>query len=178
MSIIEHPEGWPLDSSKCVFVGHAIEQIGAAEIWRALKSGKLQVGVIIVGAKDWRTPMPIAPLVFQKIDSRQTLEDGQIDWLDRHPGTPVSHRRRIPVPHWLYVTRQSLALLEAAQSRRKGSRHASDDGLVAEGLAGINNGRWRNARRAALELASRAQGASPEAKIDRLARKIKKAIGE
>jgi hypothetical protein len=58
----------------------------------------------------------------------------------------------------------------------KSTRYATDEALVAEGMAGIKNRKYPNALKAAEALASRAEGVSTlEAKIDRLRRKIAKA---
>jgi hypothetical protein len=179
MSIIGEKGVWPPDSTKCVFVGHALDRIGNAETCRALRSGTLHAGVIVVGAKDWRTPTPVSPLAFLNIDPTQFAANGQIDWLDKHPGTPVRHRRRIPVPHWVYVTRVSLdAVARGPAASRRGVRYSSDAVLVAEAVAAIKGRRLPNPHKAAQVLAARAEGASQNAKVDRLRRKIAAALGK
>lgn len=61
-------------------------------------------------------------------------------------------------------------------SPAKNRRYATDDALVAEAVAGINNNEYPNPLKAARALAPRAQGQSAEAAIDRLRRKIAQAI--
>lgn len=53
----------------------------------------------------------------------------------------------------------------------KGRRYV-DDGLIDEGVRGINGGKWPNPLQAATALASRAQGNSREGTITRLRKKI------
>jgi hypothetical protein len=54
-------------------------------------------------------------------------------------------------------------------------RFVEDERLVDEALKGIRSNLWANPRQAALALADQAKGASPEAIVDRLRRKIKAA---
>lgn len=56
-------------------------------------------------------------------------------------------------------------------------RFSSDEGLVQEGVAGLRNRIWPNRHQAAIALAPKAEGQSEKAKIDRLERKIKTALG-
>ena len=62
---------------------------------------------------------------------------------------------------------------------RSNQRFPEDAGLVAEAVDGLraNPPKWPNAHQAAIALQSRAKGASAAAKIDRLERKISKALG-
>jgi hypothetical protein len=75
-------------------------------------------------------------------------KDDLIDWLDRN--------------------------LPQEQTPIEAHRYVSDGDLVAEGIAGIKNGRWDNPHQAALDLSLRAKRHSGDAKIDRLRRKIRK----
>jgi len=65
-----------------------------------------------------------------------------------------------------------LAEREAAAPISIRRRFASDETLVKEALDGIRNGKWPNALQAAKALANQADGASPEAIVDRLRKKI------
>ncbi len=70
-------------------------------------------------------------------------------------------------------------LLPAAQGKRPRShqRYAGDVKLVSEAVSGLKEGKWPNVYKAAAELAGHAEGQSPEANVDRLYRKIRKALG-
>lgn len=80
------------------------------------------------------------------------------DWFDRH------YPQSAPAPEPKHAV--------------KNRRFQSDDELVAEAVKGIRGNQWPNANRAAEALASRAQGQSRAAIIDRLGRKISKALRE
>jgi hypothetical protein len=58
----------------------------------------------------------------------------------------------------------------------KGRRYASDGQLVVEGVRGIRTNLWANPLQAAKALADGATGSSRAAKVDRLQRKISKAM--
>lgn len=55
-------------------------------------------------------------------------------------------------------------------------RFVSDDELVALALAGIKEGHWSNAHKAALDLAGQAEGATFDSKVTRLGKKIRAAM--
>jgi hypothetical protein len=68
-----------------------------------------------------------------------------------------------------------LALDEEAPAPPSNRRFVTDEKLVAEALEGIRSGRWSNAHQAAKALASQADGASQDAIITRLRKKIRDA---
>jgi hypothetical protein len=133
---------WPADSKKCVFLARALASVDNARMWDGLVSGRLQAGVIVVGATDFRTPMPVSPFVFLTTTANQIFDTHQIELRDVHPATPVMHRRRIKVPHWVYVTRESLdkferspaggSVVETRGRKRKADQDAAEDALRDE----------------------------------------------
>jgi hypothetical protein len=72
--------------------------------------------------------------------------------------------------YWLerHLPRQTSAV-------KKHVRYANDAALAAQGVKGVQDGKWPNANQAALELAPRAEGAKA-AKVDRLRRAIRKGL--
>ena len=86
--------------------------------------------------------MPISPLAFLNATPEAVFSTFQIERLDRHPGTPTRHRRRIPVPHWIYVTRESLDKFESSHNgkseagRKGGAPQALDWSAIDTAIRG------------------------------------------
>lgn len=102
-----HPEEWPSDTRECIFLGRVLGRLSDDDVWRALRSGQLEPRVWCVGRTDF-WPIPLSPVEFLGAERDQVLDRCQIDVRETDQRRPVAIRRRIPVPHWLYVTRASL----------------------------------------------------------------------
>jgi hypothetical protein len=115
MGIIDHPDQWPPDfhqTSKLstvdyVFLARALSRFDRDDIWKGLCSGELKAWGSSKERADF-APKQLSPMRF----SNQTAAKGQI--LDDCAIDAMDHRsaRRIPVPHWIYVTRTSLDRFE------------------------------------------------------------------
>jgi hypothetical protein len=103
-------EGWPADSSASIFLARATAGLSDDVLWAALCSGELVARVYCVGRTDFG-PVPLSPLEFLKVDRAAVLKRYQIDVRESDLRRPAATRRVIPVPHWLYVTRASVAKL-------------------------------------------------------------------
>ena len=98
---------WPPNSRECIFLGRALQIVPAEKLWPKLLTGDLTARVYCVGRTDFG-PIPISRLEFSKVDQAETLRRFQIDVRDVDQRRPARVRPRIPVPHWIYVTRDSL----------------------------------------------------------------------
>jgi hypothetical protein len=113
-----HLPEWPADTSKCIFLGRAVAQLEQVAAGRdiaslvidAIDRGEFALRARLVGVTDnhfghvdkaARTPEGWAVC----------LRDFVIEEVDRRPWVSVRHRRRMPQPHWLFVTRDSFGLL-------------------------------------------------------------------
>jgi hypothetical protein len=99
---------WPPDFPESVFLGRAAKQLGPDNVWNGLRSGELEPQVYCVGRTDFN-PIRIAPMAFLHADRAQTLFTCQIEVRETDRRRSPRNRRLVPVPHWLYVTRGSLA---------------------------------------------------------------------
>jgi hypothetical protein len=99
--------GWPPDTRECMFLGRALKIVPAEKLWAKLISGEIAARVYCVGRIDY-APIPISPLVFLNADPDDTLQRYQIDVREDDRRRPAAIRRRIPVPHWIYVPLDSL----------------------------------------------------------------------
>jgi len=140
MSILDNTDRWPPDSQKCVFLGRALKEISADDAWEGLRSGALEIRVYCVGRTDF-APIPLSPLKFFGADRSQVFDTCQIELIDSDTRRPVAIRRRIPVPHWIYVTRESVEKLLRPVSNVRNETDAIEH--LAE--------RRRRRRRAALQ---------------------------
>jgi hypothetical protein len=106
----------PSDTAECVFAGNALERIAkvrnisleaAREIAvDAIGRGQLDPRLRLIGAQEDKfatLKRALTPEVWS-----DCLIAYQVGAIDRRPWIPVSQRRRIPQPHWLFFTRQSL----------------------------------------------------------------------
>jgi hypothetical protein len=99
-------EDWPPDSQKCIFLGRALDHFSQDDLWAGLRSGELEARVYRIDRTDFG-PVPISAHVFRGMDKGAVFRWFQIEVLDtdtRRPGL----RRRVTMPHWLYITRASL----------------------------------------------------------------------
>jgi len=78
--------------------------------WLALRSGALEARAYCIGRTDYG-PVPFSRMEFLSVDRSQLFETCQIELVENDKRRPVQIRRRIRVPHWLYVTRASLKKL-------------------------------------------------------------------
>jgi hypothetical protein len=108
---------WPPDSRECIFLGRALEIMPADKLWPKLLSGDLAARVYCVGRTDFG-PIPISSLEFSKVDQAKTLQLFQIEVRDVDLRRSSLHRRKIPVPHWIYITRDSLPPAATPNKRR------------------------------------------------------------
>jgi hypothetical protein len=90
-----------------MFLGHAVHLMPAEQLWQDVISGKIRARVYAVGETDFG-PVPISPLALQGYDKAEVLKSFQIEFVDRDVRRPARRRRRIPVPHWIYVVRDDL----------------------------------------------------------------------
>jgi hypothetical protein len=117
MSIIDHPEQWPADfqqTSKLgtvdyVFLARALSRLDRDDIWKGLCSGELKAWGFSIERADF-APIQLSPMRFSnQVELKdQILESCTIDAMDQRSIRHRIVRRRIPVPHWIYVTRASL----------------------------------------------------------------------
>jgi hypothetical protein len=125
-------EGWPADSTGSIFLGRVVDQLSDDELWSALCSGKLEARIYCVGRTDFG-PIPLSPLGFLSADRDQVLGRYQIDVRETDRRRPITIRRAIPVPHWLFVTRASLdKFMEAKPAATAGA-----EDRAAKHLAGV-----------------------------------------
>lgn len=103
----DHPEEWPPDTSECIFLGRVLNRFSDDDVWTALRSRELEPRAYSVGRTDLG-PIQFSPLVFLGMDKDAVFANCQIEMLEKDTRRPAAIRRRIPVPHWLYVTRASL----------------------------------------------------------------------
>jgi hypothetical protein len=97
----------PPDSQACIFLARAFSRLSKDKLWKALCSGEISARVYCVGRSDF-APIPLSPMEFLRVDQDQTFENCQIEVRESDRRRPARIRRLIPVPHWLYVTRDSL----------------------------------------------------------------------
>jgi hypothetical protein len=106
---------WPADTRECVFLARAASQLADNDLlWSGLRLGTLSARVYCVGRTDF-WPIDLSPDAFLDADREQVLSTWQIEVRENDRRRPAAVRRAIPVPHWLYVTRSSLAKLEKAR---------------------------------------------------------------
>lgn len=110
MSIVDHPEEWQPDFQEYVFLARAASRFERDDVWKALCSGGLEAWGSSAERADF-APVRLSPMAFsnQAELKDQILNDCTIDVMDTH--RPIRRqfvRRRVPVPHWIYVTRASL----------------------------------------------------------------------
>jgi hypothetical protein len=102
-----HEHQWPTDSRECVFLGRAAFQLSDNDLlWNGLRLGTLSARVYCVGRTDF-APVDLSPLALLNADREQVLGTWQIEVRETDRRRPARIRRAIPVPHWLYVTRDS-----------------------------------------------------------------------
>jgi hypothetical protein len=121
MSIVDHPEQWPADFQQTskfstvdyVFLARALSRLDRDDIWKGLCSGELKAWGSSIERADF-APIQLSPMRFsnQAAAKGQILDDCTIDAMDHRSARIV--RRRIAVPHWIYVTRASLDKFEKA----------------------------------------------------------------
>jgi hypothetical protein len=122
MSIIDHPEQWPADCQQTskfstvdyVFLARALSHLDRDDFWKGLCSGELKAWGSSIERADF-APIQLSPMRFsnQAAAKDQILDNCTIDAMDHRSARIV--RRRIPVPHWIFVTRASLEKLEKAK---------------------------------------------------------------
>jgi hypothetical protein len=137
----------PQDTQACIFLGRAIQQIGEAifHTWtgseeqingvhvavvRAIKAGELMIYARIVAAVEDR-PVPVDPDIRTSEGWTEALKTFQIDVVDRRAWISVANRRRIPQPHWLFVTSESLErflkpFIATAAADNRAIKHLAD----------------------------------------------------
>jgi hypothetical protein len=121
--LLDSQDDWPPDfpKSKSIFLGRAAARVAKVDLWAAIRSGELELQVYTVGRDDL-DPIELSPMQFMRaidfmrsdgdlspIDVREhILGRYQVDVREKDFRRPAAIRRAIPVPHWLYVTRDSL----------------------------------------------------------------------
>ena len=137
MSIIDHPEQWPADFQQTskfstvdyVFLARALSRLDRDEIWKGLCSGELKAWGSSIERAAF-APIQLSPMRFsnQAAAKAQILDDCMIDAMDHRAARIV--RRRIPVPHWIFVTRASLEAFTQTQSsagaEHRAAQHLAD----------------------------------------------------
>lgn len=113
-AFLECPNQWPPDSQACVFLARALPLLPTEALWAALVDGNLEARVYCVGRTDF-APIPLSRMALIGVDRDQVLARCQIEVREDDTRRPAAIRRRIPVPHWLYVTKVSLDNLVKAQ---------------------------------------------------------------
>jgi len=102
----DHPEQWPPDTGECIFLGRVLDRLSDDDAWTALRSRELEPLIYCVGRTDFE-PIPLSPLVLLDMDKDAVFANCQIEMVDRDTRRDPRVRRRIPVAHWLFVTRAS-----------------------------------------------------------------------
>jgi hypothetical protein len=130
MSIVDRPEAWPPDfqqTSKSgtvdyVFLARALSRFDRDDIWKGLCSGELKAWGSSIERADFAL-IQLSPMTFsnQAAAKNQILGDCTIDAMDHRSARIV--QRRIPVPHWIFVTRASLKAFTQAQPSTAGAEH-------------------------------------------------------
>jgi len=118
------PEAWPPDFPEHVFLARACSRLDREDVWRGLCTGGLEA----VGSSRERAnfaPVPLSQMLFslQPDLKDQILDSCVIDLMDRQPIGRRIVRRRVPVPHWIYLVRASLDRFETALGPKATSRH-------------------------------------------------------
>lgn len=172
---------WPEDTADHVFIAREFSEIEIAYgaeaenvAVKALGDGTLKVGLRFFDdsvAKYATLNRPLTPETW-----RMCLQRSYFMTRDIRPWVHVSRRRAIPQPHWIFVTRESLkGFVDLAPPFVSYERYREDAALILEALEGLKEKRWARRYQAAKALAGRAQGASEDAIVRRLERKIKDA---
>ena len=139
MSIIDHPEQWPADFQQTskfstvdyVFLARAISRLGRDDVWKGLCSGELKAWGSSIERADF-APIQLSPMRFSnQVELKdQILDSCTIDAMDQRSIRHRIVRRRIPVPHWIYVTRASLEAFTQAHSsagaEHRAAQHLAD----------------------------------------------------
>jgi hypothetical protein len=133
----------PSDTAECVFACRAVDQIAKAQNVSTEDARRIAVEAIDrkkleLRARIVREPMAvrepdsvfahISPTTFTLEGWAEYVVSGRFDWIDERRWLSVRQRRRIPVPHWLFVTRKSLAdLLVKPRGSEPGPPQFKDD---------------------------------------------------
>jgi len=126
MSFLDSPDNWPkLDTHECIFLGRALKEISQDHAWEALQTGALVARVYCIGRTDFG-PVPLSPLEFLKANRDRLFDTCQIDVVENDTRRPARIRRRIRVPHWIYVTRASVEKLSRSKSTAANETRAID----------------------------------------------------
>ncbi|HMF21357.1 MAG TPA: hypothetical protein VKG24_04450 [Pseudolabrys sp.] len=139
MSIVDHPEQWPADFQQTsrsgtvdyVFLARALSRLDRDDIWNGLCSDELKAWGSSIERADF-APIQLAPMRFsnQAAAKDQILDDCTIDAMDHRSVRHRIVRRRIPVPHWIFVTRASLEAFAQAHSsvgaEHRAAQHLAD----------------------------------------------------
>ena len=98
-----------------MFLARALSRLDREDVWKGLLSGKLEARVYCKGRTDFH-PIPLSPAEFsnQAELKDRILDEHTIDVVESDLRRPARIRRRIPVSHWIYVTRASLDRVEEA----------------------------------------------------------------
>ena len=94
-------------------LAQVISRLGREDAWRGLHTGELEA----VGSSQERSdfaPKALSPAKFQAELKEQILDSCTIDVVDRQPVSRRIVRRRIPVPHRIYIRRASVDRFETA----------------------------------------------------------------
>jgi hypothetical protein len=130
-----HEAAEPIDSHDAVFLRRAIDQIGRAKyprdwsgreteseadesstlrlkelhiaVAQAIVAGKLKMRARLVEAREGILGV-LGPRTLTVERWLEVMKSSQIELLDMRPWVSARARRRIPLPHWLFVTRESL----------------------------------------------------------------------
>jgi hypothetical protein len=111
----------PEDTADAVLLKRAVAEIGSAmfpdapapsdEVRRAvalaIETGRLDI--LARHSEEERNICGVVPRSMRTPEGwLEAVRTSQLEFLDQRPGISVRQRRRIPVPHWLFVTRASL----------------------------------------------------------------------
>jgi len=123
---------WPPDFPRSIFLGRAAKQRDPNDVWSGLRSGELEAQVYCVGRTDF-DPVTISPMAFLSADRAQVLSTYQIEFREIDRRRSVRIRRAIPVPHWLYVTKESFARF----AKNSATSTVGEEGRATAELAAI-----------------------------------------
>src|SRR5207244_771976 len=100
------------------------------DAWAALRSGELEARAYCVGRIDFG-PIPLSPLVLVDMDKHAVFANCQIEIQDMDTRRRREIRWRIPVPHWVFVTRASLEKFEKRNPSSAGAEKGAIRDLAA-----------------------------------------------
>jgi hypothetical protein len=136
----------PEDTVDAIFLRRAVEEIRRAmfpdaspqvdkihkAVAEAIEKGLLEI--LARNVEETRSVYGIVPRWARTPEGwREAVRSSQLDEFDQRPDSTIRRRRRIPVPHWLFVTRASLGRFLAPFNRTT----SGDEARAIKALEGL-----------------------------------------